>query len=991
MPDSLPMRKEARMRKRVLLTGSIMMLWTAVLYAAPTTGIAHRMDVLRAMLAKIPVERPATQHPPIPSQRETSPESGGPASCLQMTRLKQIPSTKGGLVVGDDTPDESVTLTGDVTINGDIVVANQGTLILDHATVTLTGNIYVVDNGSFTCNGGSLTVLSQYRYSNGITGTGNSHVTLQDTIIDTNGYNWNGSFTDNATFVAHNTTFHDALTTGLFGTATADIDASNPLEWVVDGDASLSVANSEGPFIFWPIFKDGSVGDLTFPDGANVSSFSISESDPKISGIGFSISLANIQNVWWGMMLNPGCNVTVRDSDLRTTGILADTGTSMDLSGLVNGQSYEDTVMPISGLTYHLINSSVATWNVYPWGIGSMTLKNCIIGELGATGSSTTTVNNTLIDGTGGYVFTNGDTSTTFLSTGLLSDTVGSGNSIQVYAFSSILNGDIVATDNSVILLANTIAERTPQAKKSGLVVEASITPPGAPAVDNLIPLTGNANAVTGSDLPVDFESYQVFYGAGYTPSEWLPVTGTQFRSVRNGVLGLWDTRGLTPGAYTLKLSLQLTGGDPVEITRGIILGQPSVNPGTAVFIPHIDWSDQWQSFLSVDNTGTEGATVSVYLYDQEGLVDQQDLSIPADGQQVIPLVKGSCGIAETSTEGVLFRETFVNVVDNGIAEFSLSDTAGQSLTFLLPHYAAQSLTWMGLAIMNPGATTANATLTAFSQTGASLGEATIELAPMTRTADVLEGFFDGIDRNQVVRVALSSDQPLAGLNISGIGNEKLLFTPALMEGFATGNLIVPHIANEWNTWENRLIADNTADTPESISLALYSSGTLVLNSPVTVPAGQVIVIDLNDYAGLNPEFAMVQNDSPFVALRQSYRATQQGGIAEFILSDSSATNLEFTFPAGFSGRLNWMGLAVANPGNDPSTITATAWKNGIPIDTAELSLDGHSRLADVVSGIFSGIIDLGVDRVTLNSSAPVAGLNISGLDQERLLFTVAR
>lgn len=986
------MRKEVRMRKWGLLTGSIMMLWTVLLYAAPTTDIAYRMGMLRAMLAKIPVERSATRHPPIPTQRETSPEFGGPIPCLQMTRLKQLPSTKGGLVVGDDTPDESVTLTGNMTINGDIVVANQGTLILDHATVTLTGNIYVADNGSLTSNSSFLTVLSQYRYSNGITGTGDAHVTLQDTIIDTNGYNWNGSFTDNAIFVVHNTTFHDALTTGLFGTATADIDASNPLEWVVDGDASLSVANSEGPFIFWPIFKDGSVGDLTFPNGANVSSFSISDSDPKISGIGFSISLTNIQNVWWGMMLNPGCDVTVRDSDLRTTGILADTGTSMDLSGLVNGQSYVDTVMPISGLTYHLINSSVATWNVYPWGIGSMSLENCIIGEIGATGGTQTTVSNTLIDGTGGYVFTNGDTSTTFLSTGLLSDTVANGNSIQVYAFSSILNGDIVATDNSVILLANTITERAPQAKKSGLAVEASITPSGAPTVDETVPLTGNASAVTGPDLPVHFESYRIFYGTGYTPSEWTPVTGTQLRSVRNGVLGLWDTRGLVPGAYTLKLSLQLSGGDPIEITRGVILGQASPTPRAAVFIPHIAWSDQWQSFLSVDNTGTGNATVSIYLYDQDGMVGQQDLLIPAGGQQVVSLVKGICGIAETSTEGVLFRETFVNIVDNGIAEFSLSNTAGESLTFLLPHYAAQSLTWMGLAIMNPGASTATATLTALDETGALLGETTIVLTPRTRTADILEGFFNGIDRKQVARIIVSSDQSLAGLNISGIGNEKLLFTSALTGDYATGDLIISHIANQWNTWENKLIADNTGNIPENILLTLYSGGgAVVSDTPVTIPAGHTVVIDLNDYSDLNPDSGLVQNASSFVALRQSYRAAQQGGMAEFILSDTSDTNLEFTFPAGFTDRLNWMGLAVANPGDDSAAVTVTAWKNALPIAAATLSLEGHSRLADVLSGIFTGVSDIGVDRVSLNSDTPLSGLNISGQDQERLLFTRAR
>ena len=113
--------------------------------------------------------------------------------------------------------------------------------------------------------------------------------------------------------------------------------------------------------------------------------------------------------------------------------------------------------------------------------------------------------------------------------------------------------------------------------------------------------------------------------------------------------------------------------------------------------------------------------------------------------------------------------------------------------------------------------------------------------------------------------------------------------------------------------------------------------------------------------------------------------------MAEFILSDTSDTNLEFTFPAGFTDRLNWMGLAVANPGDDSAAVTVTAWKNALPIAAATLSLEGHSRLADVLSGIFTGVSDIGVDRVSLNSDTPLSGLNISGQDQERLLFTRAR
>ncbi len=981
------------MWKRLFLLLTVFMAGTVFLLAGSRVDIQKRLQSLRVMLQKVQAEEVISDLSNRFPVKNVFSVFGGPASVFSLKDSKNLPYAKGGLMVGDDSPDESVTLTGNVTINGDIVVANQGTLLLDHANVILTGNINVVDNGSFTIRGGSLTVLSQFIYSNGIIGLNDSRVTFQDTAIDTNGYNWNGSFSDDATFVVQNTVFHDGLTTGLFGTASANVDASNPLEWVVGGNASLSVANDAGPFIFWPIFPNGSVGDLTFPDGSNVSAFSIADSDPKISGIGFSITLSNIRNVWWGMLLNPGCNVTVRDSVMRTTGIMADSGTDMNLAGLVNGQTYVDSLIPVSGLTYHLIRTSVETWNVYPWGIDSMTVKNCVIGELGASEDTVTTVNNCLIDGSGGYVFSDAGSNTTFLFSSLLCPAVAHGNSIQLYGFSSILNGDVVATDNSTILLANSVNERMPQAEKGSIVIEASVSPPTSASVGAMLPLSGSANTIAGPDFSVDTDYWQVFYDVGSDPEQWFPVTGPQCREVRNNVLGLWDTNGLTPGLYTLKLSIRLTGGgNPIDITRVVALGAASPDSPATVFLPHIDWSDQWQSFLTADNTSSISATISLYLYDDTGMVENRELTVPAGGQQVVPLTRGTCGIVQSFQTNILFRETFVNIVENGIAEFPLTGARGKTLTFLLPHYAAESLSWMGLAVMNPGAVSANATLTAVDETGFVLGQTTLQLTGRSRTANILEEFFNGIDRNRVVRVTVSSDQPLAGINISGVGNEKLLFTPAVAGDFVTGTLILPHIANQWNTWKNRLIADNTGDTPETLALTLYSSGTEVLaDYAVNISAGHTLVINLNDYAGLNPDFGLIQNSSSKVALRQSYRAVQQGGLAEFILTDTASENLNFTFPTGFSDRLNWMGLAVANPGNDTATATATAWKGGIAIAAVPLSLSPHTRLADILSALFDSIGGLGADRVTVNSDLPLSGINISGMDQERLLFTPAR
>jgi penicillin-binding protein 1C len=97
----------------------------------------------------------------------------------------------------------------------------------------------------------------------------------------------------------------------------------------------------------------------------------------------------------------------------------------------------------------------------------------------------------------------------------------------------------------------------------------AAITAPRAGAgIAGEVTITGSAAAPT-------FDYYLLEWGAGYAPTEWRPIGGGPQRTqVRGGVLGVWNTSGLSEGPYVIRLSLaglegQLRGVRvPVAIER---------------------------------------------------------------------------------------------------------------------------------------------------------------------------------------------------------------------------------------------------------------------------------------------------------------------------------------------------------------------------------------------------------------------------------------
>jgi 1A family penicillin-binding protein len=78
----------------------------------------------------------------------------------------------------------------------------------------------------------------------------------------------------------------------------------------------------------------------------------------------------------------------------------------------------------------------------------------------------------------------------------------------------------------------------------------AQITSPAAN--DHLV--VGQTLQIVGSAYIDDFASYTLDFGVGENPTSWTPITDQRTQAVDRALLGVWNTAGLAPGRYSLRM-----------------------------------------------------------------------------------------------------------------------------------------------------------------------------------------------------------------------------------------------------------------------------------------------------------------------------------------------------------------------------------------------------------------------------------------------------
>jgi hypothetical protein len=100
------------------------------------------------------------------------------------------------------------------------------------------------------------------------------------------------------------------------------------------------------------------------------------------------------------------------------------------------------------------------------------------------------------------------------------------------------------------------------------------LTPRSGTAVSGVVTVEGTA------DHPA-FVDYRLAFSYADNPTDtWFQLGQPVESRVRQGTLGVWDTSGLTPGAYQLRLTVDLEGSASLETIVGDLrVGLPAVVP----------------------------------------------------------------------------------------------------------------------------------------------------------------------------------------------------------------------------------------------------------------------------------------------------------------------------------------------------------------------------------------------------------------------------
>ncbi len=93
----------------------------------------------------------------------------------------------------------------------------------------------------------------------------------------------------------------------------------------------------------------------------------------------------------------------------------------------------------------------------------------------------------------------------------------------------------------------------------------ATISSPGAnEVVSGRVVVRGTATSASYLDATLE-------YGKGASPSSWTTIDRIG-NPVRNGGLGSWDTSGLDPGVYTLRLTVRDRAVGNIQTTTSVVV-----------------------------------------------------------------------------------------------------------------------------------------------------------------------------------------------------------------------------------------------------------------------------------------------------------------------------------------------------------------------------------------------------------------------------------
>ncbi len=467
---------------------------------------------------------------------------------------------------------------------GPTIVVDGGELVVRDVPepgLEMDGNLWAVGSGVVRISDSVVQFLSTYHGQYSLAGVDRARVEVSgcDYRVPA-GVQHGLVVAGEAEMVVVDTRFDDVQ---LLAAETATLRAERldgNFEVIVQHDAGMELADiprrpGAGSLWVWVEFPSGSEAVYSPPMPGYVSEWSFPP--PGATGIAQRVEMQRCEARLWPMLVREGSRLTLRDvAEENWVVVGLHMPRSATVRGLVNDLAAGSWSLDLDDRELHLDNASVDTWNLYPQARARVVVRDSVVGEILSMGDSAVVVEDSVVDGTGGFLGAR-DRSVMALYRSVVTSTVeASQDSTLRLHHSAALPYPVDTTgewtrlgayDRGRILLDATAVESTPVVGGDGLIgvtwiADVPDAPPAAP-----VTLHGTAALFSAAEsmLPGSWR-----LEVRPRRSRHSRLLGEGDGNLEDGVLGTWEAAD-PRSDYELRLVLTdglgrtLIGGETVR------------------------------------------------------------------------------------------------------------------------------------------------------------------------------------------------------------------------------------------------------------------------------------------------------------------------------------------------------------------------------------------------------------------------------------------
>jgi len=352
-----------------------------------------------------------------------------------------------------------------------------------------------------------------------------------------------------------------------------------------------------------------------------------------------------------------------------------------------------------------------------------------------------------------------------------------------------------------------------------------------------------------------------------------------------------------------------------------------------------------------------------------EGVFERQLYYV--EGRVPPPPIGWALVVADRPLTGL---EVYGNENTGGIAAVPMLTQAVTKA--VLPHFKCDSEWYTGLAMVNPNRSDpAQVKLTAYSDEGAFLGQADVELDPGEKVSYGVDELFGFLGEGWLL---LESDFGI--MAEEAYGNRSTGGLAAVEASPLAQFLYMPHFRSNYQWWTGIAIA-NPGDTDAFVVMDAYDPGGNELgHAELSVPAKGKVSSMVRDLFGLSDASGWVEIGafSPVSAL--------------YVFGDRSKTPVQYAalsaaevakelYAPVFLDNANWTtSFAFANPTYADNSVHLSAYdESGILLNNADYTIPPRGKLAARVQDVFPGS-NPGTGWVHLQADSNCAAIQIFSL-----------